>query len=163
MPYSIAQYQAQITGAIIDVTGGTVLRNIDGIAPTVRNPAAPDVTYATRLDSNLSRNLTTAQLKTVYTDSAPRLPNYRPLLPTSGTATRTAFLAQLGISEAEVGNCVSSQSAASPPVSENNGTVLSDPHHLVPYSIAAYLSQPGVRGQTILRNLDRIVPTVPNT
>ena len=162
-PYSIAQYQAQITGAITDVTRRTVLRNLDGIAPTVRNPAAPDVTYATRLDSNLSRNLTTAQLKTVYTDSAPCLLNYRPLLPTSGSATRTAFLAQLGISEAEVGKCVSSQSAAGQPVSENNGTVLSDPRNLVPYSIAAYLSQPGVRGETILRNLDRIVPTVPNT
>lgn len=81
-------------------------------------PGCPDLTYATRIGSNLSRNLTTAQLRTVYTDPAPCLQNYRPLLPTPGSATRTAFLAQLGISEAQVGSCVSSQNAAGQPVAE---------------------------------------------
>ncbi|MGH3788722.1 MAG: hypothetical protein ACRDRG_19720 [Pseudonocardiaceae bacterium] len=48
-------------------------------------------------------------------------------------------------------------------MAENNGTALSDPRNLVPYSIAAHLSQPDVHGSAILRNLNRIVPTVPNT
>ncbi|MGH3886487.1 MAG: substrate-binding domain-containing protein [Pseudonocardiaceae bacterium] len=160
-PYSIAQYQSQISGAIPDVTGATVLRNVNSIAPTVKNPPAPNVTYATRTDSTISRNLTTANLRAVFTDSAPCLATFRPLLPPSGSATRAAFLAQLGISEAEVGNCVGVQS------SENNGTLLTSPLNIAPYSITAYLSQLAgtgdVRGRAILRNFNGIVPTVLNT
>lgn len=160
-PYSIAQYQAQITGTIPDVTGAAVLRNVNSVAPIGKNPAAANVTYATRSDSTVSRNLTTAQLRTVFTDSAPCLTNFAPLLPPSGSATRTAFLSQLGISEAQVGNCVGVQS------SENNGTLLTNPLNVAPYSIAAYLSQLAgtgdVRGRTVLRNFNGTVPTVLNT
>lgn len=162
-PYSIAQYLSQINGVIDDVTGRTVLRNVNGILPIVRNPAAPDITYATRLGSSVSRNLTRDQLRTVYTDSAPCLDNFRPLIPPAGSATRAAFLAQLGISDAEVGNCVSDRTAAGQPVLENNGTVLTDPRNLVPYSIAAYLPQTDARGRAILRSFNGIVPTILNT
>jgi ABC-type phosphate transport system substrate-binding protein len=161
-PYSVAQYVAQFTGTVANLVGATLKRNANGIPPVVRNPAAMTVTYTTSAASTISRNLTAAQLATIYTRSAPCLAQFQPLLPPAGTATRAAFLAKIGITEAQVGNCVTTVNV------ENDGRVLTNGTQIYPYDIDTYLDQlrkvlPDLRGSAVTRNLNGIFPHILNT
>ncbi|WP_436523352.1 hypothetical protein [Actinoplanes sp. HUAS TT8] len=130
------------------------------------------VTYAVRGDSNISRKLTKAQLTSIYNCSNTTL--YKPLLPQFGSGTRSFFLKSLGFTDASTftqtanHTCIGEVDATNAPLQENNGTLLTDPKQIVPYSIAQYLSQTtavvaDVHGKSVLGQLDGIAPTVLNT
>lgn len=136
-------------------------------------PFAVDaVTYGVRSDSTISRRLTKAQLTTVYNCGAGV--NYKPMLPQYGSGTRTFFLRSLGFTDAADftsqanHTCIGQTDSTGAPLQENNGTLITDPKQVVPYSIAQFLSQttavtPDVHGKVVLGQLDGIAPTVLNT
>lgn len=135
-------------------------------------PFAVDaVSYAIRSDSSISKKLTVAQLTTVYNCAAGA--NFKPLLPQFGSGTRKFFLQQLGFTDAanftsQAGHtCIVQVDASNNPLLENTGTLLTDPKHIAPYSIAQYLSQvngvvPDVHGTTILGSINSLSPAVLN-
>jgi len=136
-------------------------------------PFAVDaVTYAVRSDSSISRTLTKANLTTIYNCGAGA--NYKPMLPQFGSGTRSFFLKSLGFTDAADfttqanHTCIGQVDATNNPLQENNGTLITDPKQVVPYSIAQYLSQttavvPDVHGKVVLSQLDGVAPTVLNT
>lgn len=128
-------------------------------------PYAKDgVTYATIGTSSVPTNLTTAQLadaykKCTYTD-ATGTHTVAPLLPQTGSGTRAFWLKALGMTDGDVGTCVTQG------VQENDGTVVTGVTQLMPYSIAQWISQgkgfsdvPNRRGTSRLRNINGLAPT----
>ncbi|WAL68357.1 hypothetical protein ORV05_11495 [Amycolatopsis cynarae] len=137
-------------------------------------PFAVDaVTYSVRSDSSISKKLTTAQLKSIYSCTAPGSgTTYKPLLPKYGSGTRGFFLSQLGLTNAAnfttTYPCVKDVDGTGAPIEENTGTFLTDPANIAPYSIAQYQSQvygvvPDVHGKAVLATLNGIAPTDLNT
>jgi ABC-type phosphate transport system substrate-binding protein len=136
-------------------------------------PFAVDaVAYAVRSDSTISRKLTKTQLTTVYNCGGGT--NFKPLLPQFGSGTRQFFLKSLGFTDAADftsqpnHTCIAQVDSTGAPLQENTGTLLTDPKHIAPYSIAQFLAQttavvPDVHGKTVLGQLDGIAPTVLNT
>lgn len=136
-------------------------------------PFAVDaVAYAVRADSNLSRKLTLAQLTTVYNCGGGA--NFKPLLPQFGSGTRQFFLKSLGFTDAANftsqpnHTCIVQTDSTGAPLQENNGTLLTDPKQIAPYSIAQYLAQttsvvPDVHGKAVLGQINGIPATVLNT
>lgn len=136
-------------------------------------PFATDaVSYAVRSDSTISKKLTTAQLTAVYNCAAGA--NFKPLLPKFGSGTRSFFLAQLGFADSAGftssanHTCIVEVDATSAPLEENVGTLLTDPKHIAPYSIAAYLAQvnavvPDVHGKALLGQINGVAPALLNT
>ncbi|MBV1855252.1 hypothetical protein KUA19_34495 [Catellatospora sp. NEAU-YM18] len=135
-------------------------------------PFATDVVaYAVRSDSTISKKLTKAQLTAIYNCAGGV--NYKPLLPKFGSGTRSYFLGQLGFTDAANftstpnHTCIVETDATSTPIEENVGTLLTDPKHIIPYSVGPYLSQinavvPDVHGKAILGQIDGIAPLVSN-
>ncbi|MYZ38961.1 MULTISPECIES: hypothetical protein [unclassified Streptomyces] len=135
-------------------------------------PFAKDaVTVAVRSDSLLNDGVgfTTAQLTDIYncvpaaltktysTPSGPVTITLKPLLPQSGSGTRTFFLEKIGVTTP--GSCVNGT------VQEHDGTVLTDPGHLAPYSIAQYIAQTGGvvtdrHGVTVLTRVNGVAPRI---
>ncbi|QXE34680.1 substrate-binding domain-containing protein [Streptomyces sp. GMY02] len=128
-------------------------------------PFAKDaVTVAVRSDSALNTpalNLTTAQLKLIYTcDPSLRVLNgvtLTPLLPQTGSGTRTFFLEKIGVTEAQIGSCVDGT------VQEHNGLALDSAGDIAPYSIAQYIAQtggvvPDRHGVTVLGKVNSVAP-----
>jgi hypothetical protein len=146
--------------------------NFPGAGLTYVPFAVDAVSYAVRSDSAISKRLTIAQLQTIYNCQAG--PNFLPLLPQFGSGTRQFFLGQLGFTDAAnftsqpSHTCVTQVDATGAPLLENTGTLLTDPRHIAPYSIAQYLSQinvtvPDVHGKTVLGQINGISSTVLNT
>ncbi|MFD6425743.1 hypothetical protein [Streptomyces sp. NPDC060198] len=105
-------------------------------------PFAKDaVSVAVRTDSALyasgAQDLTTAQLKAIYQCTTTTLNGVTltPLLPQTGSGTRSFFLEKLGLTDAQVGSCVSQS------VQENNGLALDTAGDIAPYSVAQYIAQ----------------------
>ncbi|WP_328718877.1 hypothetical protein OHT52_04805 [Streptomyces sp. NBC_00247] len=105
-------------------------------------PFAKDaVSVAVRTDSALyaagAQDLTTAQLKAVYQCTTTTLNGVTltPLLPQTGSGTRSFFLEKLGLTDAQVGSCVDQT------VQENNGVALNTAGDIAPYSVAQYIAQ----------------------
>lgn len=130
------------------------------------------VTYGVRSDSTVSRKLTKNQLITIYNCGGGA--NFKPLLPQYGSGTRTFFLRSLGFTDAANftstvnHTCIGETDSTGTPLQENAGTLITDPKHVVPYSIAQYLAQtnavvPDVHGKIVLGQLDGISATVLNT
>ncbi|MEU7525175.1 substrate-binding domain-containing protein [Saccharothrix sp. NPDC042600] len=137
-------------------------------------PFAVDaMTYAVRGDSTLSKKLTTAQLKSIYNCTAPGSgTNFKPLLPQFGSGSRDFFLKQLGLSNTANFTtqfpCVSDVDVNGEPIQEHVGTYLTDTKHILPYSIAVYLSQvygtaPAAQGKAVLATFNGIAPSQLNT
>ncbi|MFE2586231.1 hypothetical protein [Streptomyces sp. NPDC059378] len=124
-------------------------------------PYAKDgVTFATTLGSTLPTNLTKAQLAAIYQCNSTEFPNTQPLLPQSGSGTRSFWLTAIGITESQVGTCVDQT------IQEHNGLALVNGNQLMPYSIAQWISQgkgfsdvPNRRGTSRLRNINGTAPT----
>lgn len=119
------------------------------------------VTFAVRSDSALPQALTTAQLVSIYTCDTTSLNGVAltPLLPQSGSGTRSFFLAQLGLTEDTFGSCVDDT------VQEHNGEALDSAGDIAPYSIAQYIAQgneiDGVvdrRGSAVLGSVNGVAP-----
>lgn len=105
------------------------------------------VTFAVRGDSALPKALTKAQLVSVYTCETTSLNGVAltPLLPQSGSGTRSFFLGQLGLTEDTFGTCVDDT------VQEHNGEALDSAGDIAPYSVAQYIAQ----GNEIVDVIDR--------
>jgi ABC-type phosphate transport system substrate-binding protein len=106
------------------------------------------VTVAVQNTTNAPANLTTKDLQDIYTckhthwntltgNSAGSPITIKPFLPQSGSGTRSFFESAIGITDAQVGSCVTQG------VQENEGTnpLLNNPNAIVPYSIAKYIAQ----------------------
>ena len=103
------------------------------------------VTVAVQNTTNAPANLTTANLKSIYTCASTRwnqvggtsTATIKPFLPQAGSGTRAFFEAAIGVTDSTVGSCVNST------VQENEGTnsLLNDPNAIVPYSTAKYIAQ----------------------
>ncbi len=135
--------------------------------------ARDGITYATRDDSAVSRNLSTTVLRQIYTcqlTPAQQL-NFRPLIPQFGSGTRTFFIESvLGLGAGAdtaafvtQNPCVSERDRDGNLLLENTGTLLQEPRNIAPYSLAQYKTQitaiiPDVHGETILRNVNGILP-----
>ncbi len=101
------------------------------------------VTAAVQTTTNAPANLTTANLKNIYTCASTTwnqvggtsTATIKPFLPQAGSGTRAFFLAAIGVTTP--GSCVTSN------VQENEGTntALNDPNAIVPYSTAKYIAQ----------------------
>jgi len=136
--------------------------------------------YVTRVGSGVPKALTVANLTTVYNCSGPAggaNPTIKPVLPHFGSGTRKFFLAQLGFTDAAnfvstAGHtCIRDQSVTNPGVGveENDGTELTDPKEVVPYSVAQFIAETrGIEvadrhGSTLLRNISGVAPVQLNT
>ncbi|MEV7385613.1 MULTISPECIES: substrate-binding domain-containing protein [unclassified Streptomyces] len=125
-------------------------------------PFARDaVTVAVRSDSALNNNLnlTTAQLAAIYTCQTTTLNGVTlaPLLPQANSGTRSFFLGQIGVTEAQVGSCVGT-------MEEHDGRYLTAAGNIAPYSIAKYIAQTSgvvddIHGATVLGKVNGVSPT----
>ncbi|MFE5241904.1 MULTISPECIES: hypothetical protein [unclassified Streptomyces] len=132
-------------------------------------PFAQDqVTVAVRGDSALNNNLdlTAAQLKAVYECTTTTLNGVTltPLLPQSGSGTRSFFLSSIG--NPTLGTCVGT-------MQEHNGVELDSAGDIAPYSVAQYNAQVNgavtdrhgatvlgkIGGGRISRDVYNVVPT----
>ena len=110
------------------------------------------LTYAVRGDSAINRKLSQATLKLIYQCDPTTTANFLPLLPQSGSGTRSSWLSYLGLTEATKGACVKDTyvdpgTGATANVQEHNGFALVDRKNLVPYSASQYSAQSiGVTG-----------------
>ncbi|MEU3185458.1 hypothetical protein ABZ707_14830 [Streptomyces sp. NPDC006923] len=142
-------------------------RSSRGPADTTTNkltwiPFAKDaVSVAVRSDSGLNNNLnlTTAELHDIYTcvKTTHNSVALTPLLPQSGSGTRTFFLEKIGVTEAQVGACVDGT------VQEHDGTALNSAGDIAPYSVAQYIAQtgrvvPDRHGVTVLGRVNGVAP-----
>jgi ABC-type phosphate transport system substrate-binding protein len=102
------------------------------------------VTVAVQTQTNAPINLTTAQLQAIYTCSVTNWSDLggksaviKPFLPQSGSGTRSFFESAIGLTDAQIGACVTQG------VQENEGTDtrLNDKSAVVPYSVAKYIAQ----------------------
>lgn len=137
----------------------------DAVAYAVRGPGA------TPAGSSISRNLSVATLKTIYTQTGTTcLTAFEPLLPQFGSGTRKFFLENvLGLGAgADVANyagpgglhpCVSDKDSAGNPLLENTGNLLTDDKQIEPYSISSWIAQTtknvtDVHGFALLGNIN---------
>jgi ABC-type phosphate transport system substrate-binding protein len=77
---------------------------------------------------------------TTFTDSNGLGVTIRPLLPQSGSGTRKFWLATLGLTETDItaGGCATDLGNT---VEEHNGTFISGPGDIAPFSVAQYIAQ----------------------
>jgi ABC-type phosphate transport system substrate-binding protein len=102
------------------------------------------VSVAVQNRTDAPANLTTAQLQGIYTCSITNWNQVggnnsaiQPFLPQSGSGTRSFFEAAMGLTDAQIGPCVTQG------VQENEGLdpQLQNRHVVVPYSVAKYIAQ----------------------
>lgn len=118
-------------------------------------PFARDaVTYAVNASSDFPRNLPLGSAATppaalnlyniyhctatTYRDNEGELVTIRPLIPQSGSGTRSFWLGRVGLTEATIPTCVTSLGNT---VQEHNGTLVTGAGDIVPFSIAQYIAQ----------------------
>src|SRR5262249_27677947 len=96
-------------------------------------------------DSAINKKLSLATLKLIYQCSST---NFLPLLPQSGSETRSFWLATLGLTEATKGACVkdtwdddSNPATPEVPIEEHDGRPLVDTKHIAPFSAAQWSAQ----------------------
>lgn len=107
-------------------------------------PYARDaVSYAYYGPSADLGSLTTAQLKSIYESNTPVTIGstvVKPLIPQSGSGTRSFFLSTIGVTT--LGSTVSSTfGGVDNTLPENNGTVLTQVGQIVPFSVASWVAQ----------------------
>ncbi|MFF2749850.1 PstS family phosphate ABC transporter substrate-binding protein [Kitasatospora sp. NPDC058048] len=173
------------SGAGITALNANTSATVD-FARSSRGPVATDpttddfvalaqdaVSWAAKSGGNAPANLTTANLKGIYSCTITKwnqinasLPNatIKPFLPQTGSGTRSFFLTAIngGVTPLTPGACVNSS------VQENQGsdTQLNDINALVPYSVAHYIGQvyfgkgtgADVQGPLTIRNIDGNAP-----
>lgn len=108
--------------------------------------ALDGVTYAIRSNSGISKRLTLANLTSIYRCDASTTASFAPLLPQSGSGTRSFFLSTLGLTEATKGACVRDTfvdpaDGQTKSVQEHNGRALINTRNIVPFSTGQYSAQ----------------------
>lgn len=143
----------------------------DAITYAIRGPGASPA------GSNISRTLSVATLKTIYTQTGTScLTAFEPLLPQFGSGTRTFFLENvLGLGPgADVPNyagpsglhpCVHDTDSSGNPLLPNTGNLLTDDKQIEPYSVGVWIAQTtkatsDVHGLTLLGNINGVPSTV---
>lgn len=159
LPYSAANYIAQIGRQAPDRHGRAVLGSIAGIPSVVANTNVP-LTYVVRDNSQFVLDLSTAELRSIY-NCGLSTTLFLPLLPRHGSALRQAFLSKLGFTDsssfAQSRPCITEISA------ENKGVLLTDPRHIAPHSTSSYVAQltgqaADARGRAVMGWLDGLAP-----
>jgi ABC-type phosphate transport system substrate-binding protein len=92
------------------------------------------VTHKSTVATDPIRNLDATELAAIYRCT---VTTYHPKLPQAGSGTRSYFLAQIGVTEAEVGTCVDKNVQEHDPA-----PVASDPLAIAPFSTARYSTNP---------------------
>ena len=141
--------------------------------------ATDAVTYAHLQASSVASKLSIADVKKYYaangTPGTAACFNKRPLIPQSGSGTRGFWATVMGLTDTLLtdptvgtaghwGTCVRDTTdgviGSTNIIEEHNGTVLTSPQSLVPFSVAQYISQQGgiaaadVRGNASLGSID---------
>lgn len=134
------------------------------------------ISYGVTNTSVISRNLTLDDLKNYYKCDPGYVgtgPNWdvTPILPQSGSGTRSYWIGQMGITEAQISGgqypCLINGVKNGQLIEEHTGTVLDD-KSIVPFSIAQYNIQstqliPDKRGRAVLGVVNGTVPNIANT
>jgi hypothetical protein len=126
------------------------------------------LTYAIRSDSTIPKDLSAAELTSIYNC---QVPSIQPLLGVFGAGNRTFFLKKLGFTDSPTfagspgHECVKDTDASGNPLLANDGRLLTAPNQLVTYSSAPYLAQvngvePDIHGTAILGSINGISPAV---
>jgi hypothetical protein len=136
-----------------------------GIGTMTYIPFAKDsVTFATLGATNVGHRLSKSDLISIYSANTGSC-IFKPLLPTLGSGTRTFFVQQLGLADVAIGaaggpgTCVKDTIAGGTPIQEHDGTFLTDPSQLVPFSTAQYIAQSSDQisnqlGRAVLGSID---------
>ena len=112
-------------------------------------------TYATFTQSNLPKNLSLAQLQTIFQRNTtdPGGCFFKPRVPQAGSATRNSWNALVG----PFGSCVDTTNT----IAENNGAIIgTDPNVIAPYGASPWVYQTtnpnitDVHGGAILRSIN---------
>jgi hypothetical protein len=143
MPFSAASFLSQAGGSQTQQLAGARLGTISdlGQAPIAANSDAypDDVSFAVTATGNVPRHMSLHDLISIYTCQTAGV---TPLLPASG-AVRLAFESKVQIADSDVTAgkypCIQTTHAGAS-IQEDYGVVL-DADSVVPYSVAAYVSQ----------------------
>ena len=124
------------------------------------------LTYAINSGSSIPRNLTLADLKSIYRCEVPGI---NPLIPQAGSGTRSSFLTLLGITDtaADRPACIKDVNNGQP-VQEHDGRAISGVNDIAPFSISQFIAQSfgaqtDRRGSATLGALDGKSPFLLNT
>ena len=131
--------------------------------------AIDGVTFAARSDGTAPKSLTSAQLISIYTCGVASI---HPVLPQPNSGTRSFWLKQMNITEAQITAgtypCLQGLGTVASPayVEEHDGRALAT-NQIMPFSIAQWDAQatatiPDIRGKTIIGNVDAKTPSVLN-
>jgi ABC-type phosphate transport system substrate-binding protein len=124
-------------------------------------PFAQDaVSYAVNVGSDFPRNLPLGSsadpasklslyniyhcIKTTYTNTSLQTVAIHPLVPQAGSGTRSFWLGKMGLTEGDLSQanfCVKDTNTDGTSVQEHDGTTLTDPGDIVPFSISQYIAQ----------------------
>lgn len=126
--------------------------------------ATDSLTYAITTGSSIPRNLTTAQLTSIYKCEVQGI---NPLLPQANSGTRKSWLSQLGLTETTKGACVKDTNNGAS-VQEHDGRAITGPNDIAPFSVSQYIAQSfgaqtDRRGRSTLGVIDGKPPVVLNT
>jgi hypothetical protein len=141
-----------------------------GVALTYIPFAVDALTYAVRADSTVPKDLSAADLTSIYNC---QIPGIQPLLGVFGAGNRTFFLKKLGFTDSATfagsagHTCVKDTNPDGSPLLANDGRVLTNANQLVTYSSAPYLAQvngvePDIHGNAVLGSINGISPAVLN-
>ncbi len=107
---------------------------------------------------------------TTYVNSSFQTITIRPLVPQTGSGTRSFWITQVGLTEGTLGSTVTDLTNS---VQEHNGTFVTRPGDIVPFSVAQYIAQGNHaalpttiaerRGNIVLGNIGSVKPYVPST
>jgi ABC-type phosphate transport system substrate-binding protein len=125
------------------------------------------VSFGVRSDGSVPKSLTLAQVQSIFKC---QVASFKPVLPQPGSGTRSYWLGQMGVTEAEITAgtypCLTGAgtTASRAYSQENDGRALKT-DEIMPYSIAQWQSQAtavvtDVRGKTVLGTIDGNAPTV---
>lgn len=120
-------------GSNADADNGKLL-----YVPFGRDAIAYAYRASTSAQETVLSHLTTAQLTAIYSAATPTVVSgvtVRPVLPQSGSGTRSTFLSDIGVTT--VGTAVRSDST----VAENDATQLSTDGEIIPFSAASWIAQ----------------------
>jgi len=113
-------------------------------------------------DSNLPRQLTKADLISIYQC---QIPGITPYIPQAGSGTRSFWLSYLGITDVTLFPCIK-DAKNGVPIEEHDGRVL-DANSLIPISVAQNIAQAegtltDLRGKSVLGTIDGTLPQTLN-
>jgi ABC-type phosphate transport system substrate-binding protein len=163
LSYSISgtQWQGKDITNQVDFARSSSAPKNNGTALTFIPFAQDAVTYAVNQASDFPRNLpfdvkdgngvrntTALSLYNIYHCTARQYTatslakiTINPLLPQSGSGTRTYWEGKLGLDDANLPTCVKDVNAQGKSVQEHDGTTLTSAGDIVPFSIAQYIAQ----------------------